>query len=52
MPLPDENIEEWLRVIKDDDWLDAELYTVYDYIRCSKRLNDLPSGLKALLPVR
>ena len=34
-----------------DAWLDAELYTVYDYARCSKMLQ-LADDLKSALPVR
>ena len=33
------------------DFLAAELYTVYDYARCSKHLN-LPEEFKQALPVR
>ena len=54
VPLPTDDIGELLllaELAEDPDWLDAELYTVYDYIRCSKRL-DLPPGLKRILPVR
>ena len=35
-----------------DDWLDAELYSVYDYARCSKKLRGLPDDLRSVLPVR
>ena len=34
-----------------DEWLDAELYQVYDYCRGSKSLH-LPPELKQHLPVR
>ena len=33
-----------------DCWDDAELYTVYTYLRCSKQLQ-LPQELKQILPV-
>ena len=51
VPLPTDDIGELLLMAKDTDWFDAELYSVYDYIRCSKRL-DLPMDLKKILPVR
>ena len=34
-----------------DEWLDAELYDIYDYARCSKSLK-LADELRSVLPVR
>ena len=50
---PEYQLPDLLRALpaEDDGWLDAELYYVYDYARCSKRLS-LPTELKTVLPVR
>ena len=46
------NLAHYLAESQDtDEWLDAELYQVYDYCRGSKSLQ-LPPELKQHLPVR
>ena len=42
---------DFLKRLPDDDWNDAELYSVFDYARCSKLLKMSPQ-LKELLSLR